>query len=141
MTAGSGRYSATITSTALSRNGVAPLPVAVERGADEEHALASAMPSGLPDWGIAAIHAAAVPRGVFVGHGDRPTPFGAEGKALDHADEHEQDRREDADSRVGRQHADQKVAPPMTSMARDEDGLASEPVSRCSRRLLRRAAA
>ena len=84
----------TITSTMLARNGTRQAQFAAEVHADQEDQVGQQQPdreAGLHDAGVLAL---GLPGGVLVGHQDRAAPFGAEGQALDDADEDQQRRRQ-----------------------------------------------
>jgi hypothetical protein len=66
---------------------------------------------------------------VLGGHQHRAAPLAADGDALHHAQEHQQDRCPHADLGVGRQHADQGAAHTHQDHAQHEHLLAADPVT------------
>ena len=66
---------------------------------------------------------------MFHRHQDRPAPFTAEGETLDHAQNHQHDRREDADLIVGRQQADGKSRDAHRHQREDQHRLAANAVA------------
>ena len=68
-------------------------------------------------------------RGVLHDHRAGTAEFAGHGEALDHAEQHQQDRREGADLRVGGQHADQERRNAHQEHREDQDVLAAVPVA------------
>ena len=109
--------------------GDAPGEFAAELDAEEEHEVGQQQADGEAGLDDAGVLALGLPGRVLVAHQDGAAPFGAEGQALDDADEHQQGRGQQADLAVGGEQADHEGGDAHEDQRGHEDGLAADLVA------------
>ena len=120
--------SPTPTRMALARNGIRHDQSLSSDALDQEDDVRQCDTERVPGLRDCGEPATVPPRRMFVRHQYGTAPLGAEGKSLDHADDHQQRGGQDSHLRVGRQQADQDGGDAHHQESTDEDRLAAVPV-------------
>ena len=111
------------------QEGNAPGKLAAKVHADEEDEVRQEQANGEAGLHDAGVLALGFPGCVLVAHQDGAAPFRAEGQALDHADEHQQGRGEQAHLLVGGQEADEERGHAHEDQRGHQHGLAADLVA------------
>ena len=111
------------------QEGHPPRPVAAQGHAGQEGEVGQQQPDREAGLGDAGVETSFAPRRVLEAHEDGPAPLGAEGQALDDADEDEQDPGPHADLVVGGQGADEDGRDAHQQQRADEHRLAADLVA------------
>jgi hypothetical protein len=127
-------YMPTITISARDEEGNAPAPgqellVGEQRRQQRHHARGQAQADGQPDLRQRRIEAPLFLRRVLVRHEHRAAPFAAQADALCHPKQQQQQRRRDADLRIGGHQPDQEGGHAHDHQRDDEHALAPDLVA------------